>query len=238
MTMMIDDYLIHYGVPGMKWGVRKKSSSNGKSSKPKKMGKRKKVAIAVGVVGTVAVGSVLVNHYLKKYGNTTIKAGKDFQHMSRTVDAMLDKPFYASYLKSDNKQYAKADFFGSHWNYKNTLTSDKNIKVAGKKVAEKTYVDWVRKNSDIKDKLKKTNPNINFQNNKAIKKTYDNFNRNFLSPDIRDRSLRDSYFKELTKKGYDAVRDRNDQIYSNMKSPIMVFNRLGDVKVKDIKKIK
>lgn len=237
---------MHYGVLGMKWGVRRYQNKDGSlTSAGKKHQKTqkdnvnnkeiaKKILIGASLATTVAVGAYVCNRYLKKYGNATIKAGADFQHMSKKVDAMLDKPFYASYLKSDNVEYAKADFFGSHWTHKNTLTSSTDLKIAGKKVAEDTFVEFVRSNPEA---LKKIKSNVDLSDTKSLKKAYNAFNRNFNSPDMYDRALRDDYFSRLKEKGFDAVRDVNDQLYSGMISPIIVFNRFGNIRVKDIQQV-
>lgn len=57
MSEPVDDFLMHYGVKGMKWGKRQSSDE---SSEPKpKMSREKKIAIAVGVAATVAVGAAI-----------------------------------------------------------------------------------------------------------------------------------------------------------------------------------
>lgn len=57
MSEPVDDFLMHYGVKGMKWGKRRASDDSGEP-KPK-MSREKKVAIAVGVAATVAVGAAI-----------------------------------------------------------------------------------------------------------------------------------------------------------------------------------
>ena len=65
----IDDYLAHFGVKGMRWGVRKNRNSvqTTKSSQTKpKMSRNKKVAIAASVgIGAAAVGLALKRHNKK-----------------------------------------------------------------------------------------------------------------------------------------------------------------------------
>ena len=124
------DELNHYGVKGMKWGIRKERDSDNKTSKFKLTSKQKK-ALAI---GAAAVGVGVSVYVLKKYGDKNfdkvIKSGKPIQHMSRYVDELLDKPFYASHLKKDNRIYEKADFIGaSQWKTKMTLSSTKDIKI-------------------------------------------------------------------------------------------------------------
>lgn len=56
------DYLIHYGVPGMKWGVRKERPSSGRSnqriSKSRSSERRKKVAKRVAIGAAVIAGTI------------------------------------------------------------------------------------------------------------------------------------------------------------------------------------
>jgi hypothetical protein len=61
--------LVHYGVKGMKWGVRKSSSSSGKAGKS--MSTRKKVAIGAGTVALVA-GSAFVAYKLNQAGSLPV----------------------------------------------------------------------------------------------------------------------------------------------------------------------
>ena len=92
----LDDFLAHYGVKGMKWGVRRSqaqldraanrttssssgggggsSSSGSGSERPKRKINKKKVALAAGVVGAAAaitIGAVVLN-------NRQRSAGQDF----------------------------------------------------------------------------------------------------------------------------------------------------------------
>ena len=57
MSEHVDDFLEHYGIPGMKWG--KKGSKPSKSTSKPKMSRKKKVAIAVGVGAVVAIGAAV-----------------------------------------------------------------------------------------------------------------------------------------------------------------------------------
>ena len=217
--------LNHYGVKGMKWGIRKERDSDNKTGKFKLTSKQKK-ALAIGVA---AVGVGVSVYVLKKYGDKNfdrvIKSGKPIQHMSRYVDELLDKPFYASYLKKDNRIYEKADFIGSsQWKTKMTLTSTKDIKIAGRKNAEKIYKKWIDSNPNAKER---------FGN-----QSYFSFNRNLNSPDYRDKELFANFYDELKKYGYSAIRDVNDQSQSGAISPLIIFGGLKSLKVTDLKNIR
>lgn len=62
----VDDFLMHYGVKGMRWGKRRSSESG--EPRPK-MSREKKIAIAVGVTATVAVGAAVAFGILDKKVN-------------------------------------------------------------------------------------------------------------------------------------------------------------------------
>lgn len=58
-----DDVLEHFGVKGMRWGVRnQRSSSSGKSGVKKKNASKKKRAAQIAVVGGIAVAGVILAH--------------------------------------------------------------------------------------------------------------------------------------------------------------------------------
>ena len=63
--------LIHFGVKGMKWGVRKEQTSESSGSTSKKMSTKKKVAIGVGVTALVA-GSAFAAYKLKSAGKLPV----------------------------------------------------------------------------------------------------------------------------------------------------------------------
>jgi hypothetical protein len=63
--------LVHFGVRGMKWGVRKSQSSGSSGSIPKKMSTKKKVAIGVGGAVLVA-GAAFATYKLKSNGKLPI----------------------------------------------------------------------------------------------------------------------------------------------------------------------
>jgi hypothetical protein len=69
-TDISDTTLEHFGVKGMKWGVRKDRSSKSTGEAPKRTSRKKKIAIGVGA-GMLATGAVAAGIVLKKYGNTS-----------------------------------------------------------------------------------------------------------------------------------------------------------------------
>ncbi len=70
-----DEALAHFGVRGMRWGVRKDSPSTSSNQSKKGMSKKKKVAIGAGVV---VAGSAITVSLLAKNGKIPISELSEF----------------------------------------------------------------------------------------------------------------------------------------------------------------
>ena len=68
--------LVHHGIKGMKWGVRRSVNTSGQttSTSKKPMSTKKKVAIGVGIAVVVVTGAIVTGLLLKKYGKLPTKA--------------------------------------------------------------------------------------------------------------------------------------------------------------------
>lgn len=78
--------LVHFGKKGMKWGIRKESSTNSSSKTP--MSTKKKVAIGAGVAA-VAVGAAVTTYYLHKNGKLSLStAAKSGGKVYKNLDAI------------------------------------------------------------------------------------------------------------------------------------------------------
>ena len=117
------DYLMHYGIKGMKWGVRKQRVTSGKtkrrsskgsmSEEDKKARRRRNAKIAAGVAGGVAGNS----HYLRTDSPALLDAAE--RHASK-----VNKKKHEIWLREFEKQ--GTDSFPQA--VKNTATYYKNRK--------------------------------------------------------------------------------------------------------------
>jgi len=262
MVNLIDNNLKHFGVKGMRWGKRNSkhtaptiskrrqslqtkyenkglSKKEAESAADRRIKAEKIAAVTVGVA-VIATGSYFAHKYYSMNADALIKKGYPFQHMGKDGED-LTKLFYASHLKRDNKAYAKNDLFGAHWTTQKTLVSNKDIKIAGKKVSLDTFSTWVKESPVAQEKFGKKfegYDNLTKSQQKTLtRRVYNGMNTNLRTPDMNDKRIYQEFYDRLADKGYSAIRDINDQQSSGMRSPIILFDNLSDImttKVKDL----
>ena len=178
---MYENYLIHYGTLGMRWGRRKKQEGSrpkskrilkaeqyylnkGLSKKDAEIAAAKKIKIEnigltfAGITLAAAVTYVAVNHY-KNNVDKIIKEGSVLQNISLDQDKDLKDTFYASLKKSDNLKYR--GLYGSHLNsisgdgvYERKFDVRKNLKLASPKTA-RNELSSLMKNPKYVDSVNK-----------------------------------------------------------------------------------
>lgn len=265
--MTNNNYLAHYGVKGMKWGVRKKADSLKKYAEKRRAEKensdrtyyegrylrkglskkeaseaaqrrierdrkvRKVVTTAAAVALTAAVAYAAYKKIDRDFLSVNLSTDiplKNINPVGKGRD--LDRHLYVTYKKSDTNRYRgllantyrengriiKRDpnqallngmdpkKFGTSV-YETTLSAKTNIKAPSNRQAEKIYREFAKKNSDVRGM------------------SYRMFNRSLVD---RDDGMREKFFKEVSKKGYNAVIDTNDQWTSgyNTRKPIILIN--------------
>ena len=202
--------------------------------------KAEKIAAVTAGVAVIAAGSYFAHKYYSMNANTVIKKGTPFQHMGKEGED-LTKLFYASHLKRDNKAYAKNDLFGAHWTTQKTLVSNKDIKIAGKKVSLDTFSTWVKESPVAQEKFGKKfdgYDNLTKSQQKALtRRLYNGMNTNLRTPDMNDKRVYQEFYDRLADKGYSAIRDINDQQSSGMRSPIILFDNLSDIMTTKVKNL-
>lgn len=118
MTDVVDEYLAHFGVKGMKWGVRKEYSSSENQTNHRKLTKNQKRAV-IGVTAAVAVGAIVAAGILanKSYQNRMVsKSASEFlsdlsANAAFSEKAKLGKEFVDSRLSGGDTYIPKGTNF-------------------------------------------------------------------------------------------------------------------------------
>lgn len=118
-----EEALAHFGVKGMKWGVRKQDFPSGPRpprSQAEKKARAKKVAIGFGALVVVA-GAAAVTYQLNKNGKLPVSSIKKTAQATTAVKKVLSEPtsiIHASRGKNVGNQFFQKggtpDFF-EHW---------------------------------------------------------------------------------------------------------------------------
>lgn len=249
MNLTEYDYLCHYGVLGMKWGIRRYQNYDG----------------------------TLTNAGRRHYGggderdaDMVLKKGTTLQTLSVDPDRTKNSEFFYSAYTDNDKRYYKA-MFSLNRNKKVagivptcklniTNKAAKDMKVASETTGKKVIEEMYNKDKDFREFVNDPNRmNKIMRHDNKFKaytdalKTLDNINRkssaskeelddvykifNYILPNdgAGDASVgadvakqRKKFFNALKKNGYSAVLDTNDAYYggyrANVQAPVIVFD--------------
>ena len=224
---MNDRYLIHYGVKGMKWGVRKKYYTSSMNS----------------------------DRVLKKgtaYQNISRNSKRDISRNTPiyTSHTYNDNNAYAG-------RYADSMKFLGDTPYKNVLELNKDIKIPSQRKAAEYFLDMYKKDpegvskaigqayADLDwfhgiDKFRNWNANrisSKFQSKGedwVLNKGYMTFNQTMMTD--KKYKLRTDYYSILRKNGYSGLLDVNDiQTGYGAEDPIIFIHPKGNLKLKSSK---
>lgn len=238
MSLIVDDFLEHYGVKGMRWGVRKKDNSSGKPWSTKKkiiVG----ASIAAGLVATafatkvgidfvkagIDYNNILNNESVSplfeakpsinsKYLNSkevseTITKGHEFIRKSTVMETKIDTRAYASASKKWSENYDSYDFGDKVM----SIFATKEINVPSYKQSIDVLRDGFTK-KELVGTLNRSSIGRRLYQDVAMSK--DQVSKlAFANLESRNwDKVKDSvvtkYFNELAKKGYSAIRDGID----------------------------
>ena len=204
------NYLAHYGVLGMKWGVRKRVEKAYNRSGLK----------------------LHTKTFNKGYNFQNITKNGQARRLSN------QNALYVSHTPQDNKTYKNMSWWFGSQPVKNTITATKNVKVAGKSVSQQEFLKLCsEKGKSIASEMGDTKYDFTSQKTIAAKikganwvknEGYTKFVRQYtegMGPSQKEFNSR------LSKKGYDAIYDVYDinKGYSN--EPLIFFKPSDSVKV-------
>ena len=230
--------IIHYGVKGMKWGVRRKQDELDR------------------LAGRAYKLEELPN------GDYKLLKGSKAHRVSMSPYSEKEGYAYISFRNADVKGYRREI---SEWLRESvghdTKIFDMSLKVKddilipNEAVKVETFLDMYSSNRIDKTSLIKIyqSSKLNDPNNeiglvgkpaKLSKKLMDiGFDKNtagfysiFSMAMYEDDKLKDSFFKELKSKGYDAVEDFEDS-FSHREQPLIIFEREKKLQVTKLKPI-
>ena len=239
-----DDYLEHYGVKGMKWGVRKDRKKGELNEREHRLlGKykaegltdeeaskrlernrkiRKAVLVAGGVAATAAVAYVGTKEFDKRFKGVDLDMNTSIKNVNVFGDELeTDRRLYVTVKESDSKKYrgmyAEQLRNRSPWKntvYETSLTARERIKAPSHREAKKLFKEY-RESLSSNDK-------------RITPANYTQFNQMLVTSgaDGKDTSINADFYNMLKDKGYNALIDSNDQFKSgyDTRKPLIVFN--------------
>jgi hypothetical protein len=256
MTEAVDNFLAHYGVKGMKWGVRKDHyrEYHEVATVDTANNIAKRQMANVNMVRYMAKGRSKQER--RKFDDAwydSLSTGKEFvekgHHLSRVVRGVdgnaLSGYLYVSQVKSDHNMYTatipaftngfKAGKRQYHSAYQVSLETKKRLAMPSAKERVDTFIEQLQTPGGkqwLKDNGYKNE--IDELNAKQVGlKYYDRFNKFAGNKDIK---FNNQYFNTVRAKGYDALIDDNDAgIWS--KKPTILLNAKGSVKITEVRQL-
>lgn len=213
-----------------------------------------KILATAATLTVAACATYGANKYIKNRTDQIIKSGDLLQRIEmKNTDGKLNDVFYTSAGKHDNKRYegllglTRKQQNGESYLMK--LQATKDVKVASKQKAMKTFEDLYRNDPEFRKSVEehvsshfsgRNKVDINKLNNRNIKKMYDNFNSNLPFIRTYGSGADTKFYNKLKSAGYGAIQDINDMKFSgyHAKNPLIVFdNANNNIMVKSVKEL-
>lgn len=238
---LVDNFLAHYGIKGMRWGIRKdETPAQREARKTEKKRYKKEFGEILDRRMDMTFGEMTQEQYdrLETKGREFAK-GATFKRIVSNKNLNAEDR-YVSTNQQDAYQYRVglgARFLGFGERYEVTLKSVNKLKSPSAKERVDAFIDLMDKPSIIL-KNGKTVTGREFLKSagrgRDVKKLDSQrlglkYYNEFLSTQWMDAPLNKAYFNEISRRGYNSLIDDNDAGVLS-KEPLILLNPKGDVR--------
>lgn len=220
-------YLIHYGVKGMKWGVRREANRRVREARTRLASR-----------ASWASREITESEY-KTLSAKPIHLGSKFNRVSGNSSTNLSDFAYVTTNKDDHNRYiALLNPNGPNaklgQKFSISIQSAKEVVSPGMKERVDSYIsvldDKMNNGMTARDYILSANPNLSSLNNRELGlKTYQTFSQSV----VMQNPITSLYFDEIKKKGYNAVVDDADRDFVS-KTPVIIFPKESSAKVTEV----
>lgn len=238
-------YLIHYGIPGQKWGIRRFQNEDGTytdEGRYRRKGEYRKQSLVKNQLGIDIKRSKFRNTDIDRSKETHLKKGSNVYHVTpnkfkefrKGQDLFVsatdrDRDLYKSML---TMQMRKKGIGKNSSINELTLKLNKDLNAPSNEIQKKIFNTVYLKNKKVFDEDIRKNTEKNSKNSKD---PYDMFIKTLN----KKHKSKDMFYSELRKNGYNAVLDQHDVSDSWMQAsrPLILMdalNDIGDIKIRKI----
>lgn len=230
---MTENELYHYGIKGMRWGIRRFQKKDGSLTQA---GKERYSPESLG--RTTVPKGVSVN----ADGSISVSKGTSLQRLVSDNSRPMKDLTYASVLEYDNAKYIKyiggKGLFGGGRDKVLSIRANEDLKAPSMDEASKIMVDLLSNNPEFRKRFTNSfnDEPVSDKELAKMKKDptgtdakawYDELNISMtFSPDFDENSpfVQKTFSQALQKKGYNMLRDENDFQNKVAKAPVIILN--------------